>query len=276
MQELRDRVAVVTGAASGIGLAMATRFAAEGMALVLADVEADALETAASGLSDAGADVLAVRTDVSNHDDVEALAAASFDRHRAVHILCNNAGVVNRGAAWEQSQEDWEWVLGVNLWGVVHGVRAFLPRMLRGGDPGHVVNTASVAGLLPFLEISSYDVSKAAVVSLSESMFLDLARQEASIGVSVLCPGVVNTRIYQSERNRPGATPAPAGSMAGSPSQHSPEAIGVEPVAELVLDAVLNDRFWVLPHESYADLARVRAAAITPDGEPIPARVMRS
>jgi NAD(P)-dependent dehydrogenase (short-subunit alcohol dehydrogenase family) len=275
MRELRHKVAVVTGGASGIGLAMARRFAAEGMALVLADVEGEALDAAASALDDEGSEVLAVRTDVSDPAQVEALAAAAFERHGSVHLLCNNAGVVHRGAAWEQSLEDWEWVLGVDLWGVIHGVRAFVPTMLASGEPGHVVNTASVAGLVPFLEIASYDVAKAGVVSLSESMYLDLRRQKASIGVSVLCPGVVNTRIYSSERNRPGGQPDSDESMASSPSQHSPEAIDATDVADQVLEAVVNERFWVFPHAEYADLARERASAMTLDGEPIPARVRR-
>jgi NAD(P)-dependent dehydrogenase (short-subunit alcohol dehydrogenase family) len=214
MRELRHKVAVVTGGASGIGLALARRFAAEGMALVLADVEGEALDVAAAALDDEGAEVLAIRTDVSDPAQVEALAEAAFERHGSVHLLCNNAGVVHRGAAWEQSLEDWEWVLGVDLWGVIHGVRAFVPTMLASGEPGHVVNTASVAGLVPFLEIASYDVAKAGVVSLSESMYLDLRRQKAALGVSVLCRGVVNTRIYSSERNRPGGHPGADESMA--------------------------------------------------------------
>ena len=273
MRELRHRVAVITGAASGIGLALARRVAEEGMLLVLADVEDEPLQAVAEELTESGAEVLAVRTDVSQADQVEALAAAAYERHGAVHLLCNNAGVVHRGAAWEQSLEDWEWVIGVDLWGVIHGVRAFLPRMLEARGLGHVVNTASVAGLVPFLEIASYDVAKAGVVSLSESMYLDLKNQEAPIGVSVLCPGVVNTRIYESARNRPGGTPETGESMVDSPSQHSPEAVDAADVADQVLDAVRNERFWVLPHPAYADLARERAQAMTAEGEPLPARV---
>lgn len=276
MRELRHRVAVITGAASGIGLALAGRFAAAGTSLVLADVEDDPLQVAVSELADSGAEVLAVRTDVSVADDVEALAAAAYERYGAVHIICNNAGVVHRGAAWEQSLEDWEWVLGVDLWGVIHGVRAFVPRMLEGGHVGHVVNTASVAGLVPFQDIASYDVAKAGVVSLSESIYLDLASREAPIGISVLCPGLVNTRIFESERNRPRGMPENGESMAGSPSQHSPETIDADEVAEQVLDAIREDRFWVLPHPEYADVARQRAREITPDGEPIPARARRT
>ena len=194
MESLRDKVAVVTGGASGIGLAMAERFLAEGMKVVIADVEAAALSPAAERLGTDGAEVLAVQTDVTVWADVEALAEAAYERYGAVHVVCNNAGVVTRGAAWEQSLEDWQWVIGVDLWGVIHGVKAFVPRMLASGEPGHVVSTASIAGLFAMPTIAPYNVAKVGVVALSETLHHDLRAAGSSIGVSVLCPGVVPTR----------------------------------------------------------------------------------
>ena len=201
---LRGRVAVITGGASGIGRALAERFATAGARLVLADVEEPALAAAGADLRAAGAEVAEVVTDVADPGAVDALADAAYQRFGAVHVVCNNAGVVSTGPSWEQSIEDWQWVLGVDLWGVIHGVRSFVPRMLDGGEPGHIVNTASIAGLLPFPNIAPYDVAKAGVVALSEALHGELRAAGAAIGVSVLCPGVVPTRISESSRNRPG------------------------------------------------------------------------
>ena len=206
MRELRDKVAVVTGAASGIGRAMVDRFAAEGMRVVLADVEAPALEQAAEEVAARGARVLAVPTDVSNAEAVEILAARTLETFGAVHLLCNNAGVVSAAPFWELPLADWAWVLGVNLWGVIHGCRTFVPRMLAQAGEAHVVNTASMAGLVssPFNAI--YNVAKHGVVTLSETLYFDLLLREAPIGVSVLCPGFVATRIIDADRNRPADT----------------------------------------------------------------------
>jgi NAD(P)-dependent dehydrogenase (short-subunit alcohol dehydrogenase family) len=203
MQELKDKVVVITGGASGIGLAMAKRFAREGMKLVLADIEEDALRRVEQEFRKAGVPVLAIRTDVSRSHDVERLAEKTLATFGAVHVVCNNAGVAPGGVVWESTVADWEWVLGVNVWGVIHGVRVFVPIMLRQDTPCHVVNTASVAGLLSVPGMGIYCVSKHAVVTLSECLHHDLAQRGSKIGVSLLCPAFVPTGILDSERNRP-------------------------------------------------------------------------
>src|SRR5215510_3869880 len=205
MDRLGGRVAVVTGAASGIGLALAERFAAEGMKVVMADIEAPALETAAAGVRAKAPAVLPVRVDVSRPDDVERLARETYATFGAAHVICNNAGVAVLGAVHEHSLADWQWVINVNLWGVIHGVRAFVPRMLAGGDEGHIVNTASMAGLTTAPFMSVYDVTKHGVVALSESMYKEFLVTGAPIGVSVVCPGLIKTNIMGSARNRPEA-----------------------------------------------------------------------
>src|SRR5947209_4283023 len=205
MKDFQGKVAVVTGAASGIGRALAGKSAQEGMKVVLADIEEDALRQAEEELKASGADVLAVRTDVSKAEEVEALAQQAFDRYGAVHLLFNNAGVGTGLTVWESSLADWQWVLGVNLWGVIHGIHFFVPRMLAQDSEGHIVNTASSAGLISSSGLGIYKVSKHGVVTLSETLALELAGQGARIKASVLCPEWVNTRIMDSERNRPQA-----------------------------------------------------------------------
>ncbi len=197
MKEFKGKVAVVTGAASGIGRAMAERFAAEGMKVVLADIEQEALAQAEAKMKAAGATVLAVRTDVSSASGVQALAGRTIDAFGAVHILCNNAGVPPVvGPSWELTEADWQWVLGVNLWGVLHGIRVFVPIMLGQDSEGHVVNTASMAGLLSLPWAATYDVAKHGVVTLSESLHGELAAVGSKLKVSVLCPGWVKTPAH--------------------------------------------------------------------------------
>jgi NAD(P)-dependent dehydrogenase (short-subunit alcohol dehydrogenase family) len=251
MQEFKGRVAVVTGAASGIGFALAERAATEGMTVVLSDVETKALETATASLRDRGYNVLSHRVDVSSEAEVNALADRVFSELGAVHLLCNNAGVISRQrTAWEASITDWQWVLGVNLWGVIHGLRAFVPRMLARGDEGHIVNTASMAGLITGGNGSAvYDASKHAVLSLSESLYRDLVIRQTKVSASVLCPGAVTTNIFAAERNRPPELAAPAGQepeSRGTGSGIPGESLPPSEMANQVFDAVRENRFYVL------------------------------
>jgi NAD(P)-dependent dehydrogenase (short-subunit alcohol dehydrogenase family) len=275
VQELAGKVAVVTGAASGIGLAMAEAFAAEDMAVVLADVEVPALEEAADKLAAGGAEVLAVPTDVRHAEAVAALADATVARFGAVHVLCNNAGVVAGGLAWEVSPERFRWVVEVNLLGVAHGIHAFVPRMIDQGE-GHVVNTASAAGLITGPGMASYYATKHGVVALTEALANDLALNgHAGIGTSVLCPEFVRTRIHEAERNLPPEiAPPPADDQEAAAGRQLFGAMvvegGIEPavVAAAVVDAVRTDRFYVLPHDTTLDLARRRWAKIEANERP--------
>lgn len=253
----------MTGGASGIGRAMAERFAAEGMRIVLADVEPSALETAAAALRAGGADVLAVPTDVAQGAQVDALADRAVAAYGRVDVVCNNAGVAVSGPVWQHTVADWEWVLGVNLWGVIHGIRAFVPRMIAQGGPGHVVNTASIAGLTSNPMMGIYNVTKHGVVTLSETLHKDLALLGTSIKVSVLCPGFVQTGIADSHRNRPAAlqnADEPARPDMTEQLVRQALATGLPPseVAQQVLDAIREERFYVLTHPQFARQIRER------------------
>ena len=269
MEELTGRVAVITGAASGLGRAMAVRMAAEGMRVVLADIEPDPLSAVEQELTDGGTEVVTEVVDVSRSEDIDRLASTAFDRFGAVHVLCNNAGVVKRARSWDLTLDDWRWVLGVDLWSVIHAVRAFVPRMLQQGEPGHLVNTASMSGLLPIPNLAAYSVAKSAVVALSESLQLDFEAEGAQIGVSVLCPGFIATRITESERNRPDDL-GKAASVPPVPRTTSGVASTMEAddVAGHVVDAIRADRFWILTHDAYREVIRERAAGIGTDGRP--------
>ncbi len=257
MRELRGKVAVVTGAASGIGRAMAERFAREGMKLVLADVQEKPLAEARDAIAVGGVEAIAVPTDVSKWEQVEALAKRAFDTYGAAHVLCNNAGVGAGGLSWETSPADWEWVFGVNQWSVVHGIRAFVPRMIAQGE-GHVVNTASMAGLLSAPGMSAYCATKHAVVAMSECLHLDLAvtGNGSKVHVSVVCPEWVKTNIADSERNRPASLPRATGTAITPQQQMMQElvraavagGIPASDVADQVLQAIVEERFWVLTH----------------------------
>jgi len=256
------KVAVVTGAASGIGLALANAFASAGCSVVLADVQENALAKAAAEVGAHGADTMTMITDVSKVDQVEALAAATMERFGAVHIVCNNAGVGGAGDPWVGPIETWEWVIGVNMWGVIHGIRAFLPHLVMSGG-GHIVNTASIAGLYPGFS-APYDASKHAVVAMTEGLYGSLKAAAMPVGVSCLCPGWVKTGIADSERNWPtefGAAPerdAGAEISRGYLKRAIDEGMSPAAVADLVVDAVGADRFWVFPHPDFLEIAMER------------------
>jgi NAD(P)-dependent dehydrogenase (short-subunit alcohol dehydrogenase family) len=262
MKELRDKVAVVTGGASGIGLAMARQFAEEGMKVVLADVEEQALAKALAELEEAGADALAVHTDVSNAADMARLRDDTLAKYGKVHVLCNNAGVGGGGLLWETALEDWKWVMGVNLWGVIHGIRTFVPVMLEQGEEGHVVNTASVAGLISPPGIGIYNATKHAVVAISETLHVELMLRGAKVKASVLCPAWVRTNIADAERNRPAAL---QGDRTLSTEEQMMDqvmrqvvATGMDPseVAAKVVDAVRNEKLYVLTHPQFEKVIR--------------------
>ena len=260
METFEGKVAVITGGASGLGLAMAQRFADAGMNIVIGDIEAEPLAMAEAAIAAKGVKVLAQRTDVARADEVEALAESAYRRFGAVHVLCNNAGVGgSAGNMWELSPEDWRWVIDVDLWSVIHGVRSFVPRMIASGEQGHVVNTASVAGLVSGAVGGPYTVAKFGVVALSEQLYFELGRAGHEIGVSVLCPGFVNTNIYDSGRNRqteygePEVAPTPEGEQRRAMLQAmrttmlQPEEIG-----ELVFEAVRSRNLYIIPTGSEA------------------------
>ena len=259
MELTAGKVAVVTGAASGIGRAIAERFAGAGLNIVLADVEETALAAAEQTVAGLGVKTLAVRTDVSDEASVQALAAAAVDRFGAVHVVCNNAGVASASDPWFGPVSAWQWVLGVNLWGVIHGIRAFLPVLAMQGE-GHIVNTASVAGLVPGLH-PSYDASKHAVVAISEDLYMQMTVAGLPVGVSLLCPGWVRTAIFDAERNWPEAMGdiPPQALTAEVTMPHLRRAVdaGLDPaaVADLVFDAVAAGRFWVLTSPEFTPIA---------------------
>jgi NAD(P)-dependent dehydrogenase (short-subunit alcohol dehydrogenase family) len=277
MKEFKGKVAVVTGAASGIGRAMAERFAAEGMKVVLADIEQGTLAETEAELKAKSATVLAVPTDVSKGEDVEALAKKSIDAFGAVHVLCNNAGVAVGGVSWERTVADWEWGLGVNLWGVIHGIRVFVPIMLRQDMEGHIVNTASMAGLVSIPMMSVYNVSKHAIVTLSEALHHELALSGAKVKVSVLCPGWVNTRLMDSDRNRPGGLLNDPAQEVANPAKEAFEqtvrqllqtGLTSEQVADHVVRAIRDEKFYILTHPDMKDAIRLRMEDILEERNP--------
>ena len=274
MQELSGKVAVVTGAASGIGRAMAEKWCAEGMKVVLADVEDEALALTEKELSATGAEILAVRTDVSKGEQMDALRDAAVDRFGTVHLVCNNAGVGGGGLAQQLTEKDWQWVLGVNLWGVIHGQRVFLPILMQQNE-GHVVNTASVAGLLASPFMSPYCASKFAVVGMTECLQKELVMQGSNVGVSVLCPGFVSTRIADSDRNRPAELQrddvvVDEAGMREMLRQVVAAGMPCENVADCVADAVKNNRFYILTHPDLKDPIRTRMEDILEGRTPSP------
>jgi NAD(P)-dependent dehydrogenase (short-subunit alcohol dehydrogenase family) len=265
MKEFRGKVAVITGAASGIGRGIAERCAGAGMKLVLADVDETNLGKADAELKNSGGTVLSLKTDVSKRGEVERLAREAVAAFGQVHLLFNNAGVGAGGAAWEATWNDWEWVIGVNLWGVIHGVKVFTPLMIAQNTQCHIVNTASMAGLVVGGGLAPYAVTKHAVVALSESLYLTLEHRKLLVKVSVLCPGMVRTNIGDSESHRPPelrdeAAPMSAERQAARAALQAAIEAGMPPlqVADVVLDAIRKEQFYILPHPEWIEAVQLR------------------
>ncbi len=266
MQEFSGRVAVVTGAASGIGLALARAFGEREMRVVVADIDATGLQQAALDLEKRGVETLAVPTDVARADSVKALAQRTLDAFGGVHVVCNNAGVFAGGLCWESPLEDYEWVMNVNVWGVIHGIRTFVPILLEQGVEGHVVNTASMAAVTHMPYSGIYTMSKHAVLALSESLYHELKLREAKIGVSALCPELVSTGIADAERSRPvelrrpeGAAPSPERALTEQAIREAMKT-GVPPevIAERVVEAIREQRFYILSEDVWRRCCEVR------------------
>jgi NAD(P)-dependent dehydrogenase (short-subunit alcohol dehydrogenase family) len=276
MESFEGKVAVVTGAASGMGLAFAQRFVAEGMKVVLADVEETALASAVDELTAAGGEVVGVQTDVQRLDEIERLAARTIDAFGAVHVVCNNAGVESGATFADIPPETWDWVLGVDLLGTIYGIRTFLPLLREHApDDGHIVNTSSIAGLDSyFLTAAPYVAAKHAIVGISETLFHELAAGGEGIGVSVLCPGFVSTQMPWSERNRPDHVPSSLdhpsrAQLIELTTQGAAHGMPPADVAELVVQAIRERRFYVLTHPEAAEqAARNRLAWITENVAP--------
>jgi NAD(P)-dependent dehydrogenase (short-subunit alcohol dehydrogenase family) len=274
MQDLDGKVAVITGGASGIGLAMAEAFAKQGMKLVLADIESGPLDSAVDTIKATGAEAIGVVTDVTQTDQLEALADQSYAAFGAVHVLCNNAGVGVGGLSWNIPRANWDWVLDVNLNAVIDGVRIFVPRMLAQDSEGHIVNTASIAGLTTGPAMAPYFVSKHGVVALSECLHQELQLTGSKLRVSVVCPGWVNTQIVESDRNRPGGvlseeeTDALFGMVRESLRATMPTAMAPSKVADLVVNAVRNNKFYVLPHQTWKSMIETRMDDILDERDP--------
>jgi NAD(P)-dependent dehydrogenase (short-subunit alcohol dehydrogenase family) len=282
MEQLEGKVAVITGGGSGLGRAFARRFADEGMRLVLADVEVPALDEVVAELSGRGVEVIGVPTDVSDAAAMDRLGAAALDRFGAVHVVCNNAGVSGSSApTHELTTADWAWVLGVNLWGVIHGHRVFQPGMVAQGE-GHIVNTSSMAGLTSLNGLSPYHASKHAVLSLSEVVYNELAAMGSDVGISVLCPGFVNTRIAESDRNRPEAAVHSFADGAAAQDDVDPEEVRAmvrdffamqqppEQVADKIVDAIRSKTFYVFTDDVWSAAVAERHEDIQEGRNPRP------
>jgi len=275
MKTLNGKIAVVTGGASGLGRAMAMHFAREGMHVAIADIEQKSLDATAAELKALGIKALGIRTDVSKVAEVDELAKRVVAELGGVHVVCNNAGISPLGAVWENTLADWQWMLGVNLWGVIHGVRAFTP-ILIAQDEGHIVNTASVAGLINPPNSGMYNVTKHAVVALTETLYHDLAERKSKVGCSVLCPAYVPTGIADSERNRPAELANPAAEK--SPEQRAKEEmlrkavrsgrLSADDIGAAVLAAVKEDRFYILTHPRIKGAIQARMEDILEGRQP--------
>ena len=270
MDEFTGRVAVVTGAGSGMGKAFAARFAAEGMRIVAADIQQDALDRTVQELTAGGTEAIGVRTDVSDPAAVQRLADVTADRFGPVHLLCNNAGVEGYldGPIWEATDKDWSWTVDVNFWSVVHGIRAFLPGMLAHGQPAHVVNTCSMTSVVAASNM--YGITKQAVLALTEVLAADLRARGADIGVTALCPGIIATNLFQGSRNRPDElrnsdeTPGAREGAELRERMHETLSAGMPPteVADLLVDAVRRNAPYLLTDHDWDHLVQARSEAI--------------
>ena len=278
MKTFEGKVAVITGAASGIGRGLTERCLAEGMHVVMADIEEDVLNKTADALRAEGNNsIVTVKTDVSVLAEIENLKQVALDSFGAVHLLFNNAGVGGGGNAWDATQKDWEWVIGVNLWSVIHGVRVFTPQMISQGDECHIVNTASVAGLVGGSTNACYSVTKHGVVALTENLYRDLATARHNIGTSVLCPGFINTNIMDSGRNRPDHLQEAAADEPATPEQEKMRKLmadflekGMQPgeLADIVFKGIRAERLYILTHEDFNEIIMSRAENITTGNNP--------
>ena len=271
MQDLVGKVAVITGAGGGIGAALAHMFAREGMRVVISDVDEQAARSTAADIAGSGSEAIAMRVDVSRQEDLDALADLAWDQFGSVDILCNNAGIVPSGRyrpIWEFPLEDWRWAFDVNVMGVVHGLRSFMPRMIAQNTEGHVVTTASVAGLVSGSGSAVYSASKHAAVRATEALYASLQEIGSPIGVTLLCPGLVNTNIYNSERNRPSSLMPKEGIAEETAELQSiadslyRDAISPDEVARMVLDAVRTRQFYLLTSDNFDDPVRERFEAL--------------
>jgi NAD(P)-dependent dehydrogenase (short-subunit alcohol dehydrogenase family) len=271
MRAFKGKVAVITGAASGIGAALARQCAKEGMSVVLADIHQDALDLLSAELKCQGCGVLAVHTNVAEPESVEALAKSAYEAFKQVDLLFNNAGVLISGFSWERSVEDWQWILNINLMGTVHGIRSFVPKMLAQNTEGHIVNTSSLAGLLAAPLMGPYTVAKQAVVALTETLHYELSSIDAQIKTSVLCPGPIATAIADSGDHRKGESNVSneaSDQLTGFLKRGIAEGMAPSACAEIVFDAIRNEQFWIFTHEDFKGEYRRRVDAVLDGSNP--------
>lgn len=283
METFEGKVAVVTGAASGMGRAFSQRFAQEEMKVVLADVEQAALDRAVEELRVEGHEVLGVRTDVASRASVEALAAAALEAYGKVHLVCNNAGVEGYldGPIWEATMKDWEWTLGVNLWGAIHGIQVFLPILLGQAEGGHLVNTCSMTSVVR--PGNMYGIAKHALLALSETLYAELREAGANVGVTALCPGFIATRLFEGSRNRPEELvneTATSGAERGAQLRQTMmarlgEAMAPSQVAELLVEAIREDRLYALTDHDWDGAIKERADDVMARRNPVLAKAPR-
>lgn len=273
MQDFTGKIAVITGAASGIGRALAAKAGEEGMGLVIADIDPQALQQLANQLSDTGVEVLCQVSDVSNYDSVQALADAAYKRFGRVDILFNNAGVLLSGFCWERSLQDWQRIIGVNFWGVLHGIKAFVPRMIEQSGDGHIVNTSSLAGLLASPLMGPYTVGKQAVVALAETLHYELAMINSSLKVSVVCPGPVATDIAHSDTSAGGGASLPEDSAQKNLQDFLSAGIAAgmsaQQCADIVFQGIRRQQFWIFTHEDFKDSYRDRVDSVFNNTNPV-------